>query len=363
MGRPAVLDAHDLLGRARQQALLEDFGSGSFREGFDRLVDALNSSADLHTFGRWWWRDRLVQLLMNRLAVRDWTKKHPLIRHERVTAPIVITGFDLAGVELLASVLQLDPNVRTPHGWEVTTVCPPQSIGESPPPAGLGAGAPQPGSCDLLLGTEFVGPFELDAAVDDYGDWFVDCDVAPAYELHHHQLKILQSAMPTTQWVLHGLSHAFHLPALIEQYPDVRIVWVHRDPTAAVADAAARHERALAATSDHAAGTDFVDHWSERIELGLAALDKARSAVPAALFDVQSIELFDDPVGMIEMIYRHFGLTLGDLGRHRMQAALMAGVLATARHVPLPSVQADEVRARFGDYTSGFEVPSERSAP
>lgn len=363
-GRPAELDAHDLLGRARQQALLEDFGSGSFREGFDRLVDDLNASADLHTFGRWLWRDRLVRLMINRLAVRDWTKKNPLIRHERVEAPIVITGFDLAGVDLLASVLQLDPNVRTPHHWEVTTVCPPQSVGQSPPPAGQQAGAIRPGSCDALLSTEFVGPFELDAAIRNYGDWFVGCDVATAYELHHHQLKILQSALPTTQWVLHGLTHAFHLRSLIEHYADARVVWVHRDPAAVLADTDARRQRALEATSDRSLDEGFVDHWSGRMELGLAALAQVRAAAPQSVFEVQSVELSDDPVGMIEMIYRHFGLKLGDLGRHRMQAALMAGVLPIMPNTgSLTATQVDHVRHRFDAYTSRSEVPSERASP
>jgi len=362
-GRPAELDAHDLLGRARHQALLEDFGSGSFREGFDRLIDSLNDTADLHTFGRWAWRDRIVGLLMNRLAVRDWTKKQPLVHHERVIAPLVITGFDLSGIERLASVLQLDPNVRTPHDWEVATVCPPQSIGEPLPVAGRDPlRADRPGSCDRLLGTEFVEPFELDADIAAYGDWFTGCDMAPAYELHHHQLKILQSALPTTQWVLHGLAHAWHLGALVEQYPDARIVWVHRDPVSILAESASHRAEAQAQTSEHRDDADFIDQWADRIATGFASAQSTRPA--ANVFDVQAIELSDDPVGMIEMIYRHFGLVLGDLGRHRMQAALMADVIPSppSRH-PIEPDQIDAVRARFADYTSKLEVPTERPSP
>lgn len=368
-GRPAALDTHDLLGRARQQALLEDFGSGSFREGFDLLVASLNDTAELHTFGRWAWRDRIVALLMNRLAVRDWTKKNPLVHHERVIAPLVITGFDENGIDRLASVLQLDPNVRTPAEWEVATVCPPQSIGVPLPPAGASAQTPvRPGSCDRLLGTEFVAPFELDADIETYGDWFLQCDMAAAYELHHHQLKILQSALPTTQWVLHGLAHAWHLPALLQQYPDARIVWVHRDPVAVVADAIGHRAEAVSMTSDRPPEPAFASHWADRIATGLAARPPepppSATSAKSSIFDVQAIELSDDPVGMIEMIYRYFGLELGDLGRHRMQAALMAGVLPSGIEArPLGPTQSDALRTQFADYTATYEVPSERPGP
>ena len=49
--RPTI-DAERIRAAASKQAGTDDFGSDSFREPLERYIDALNTDADLTTFGR-----------------------------------------------------------------------------------------------------------------------------------------------------------------------------------------------------------------------------------------------------------------------------------------------------------------------
>jgi hypothetical protein len=55
-----------------------------------------------------------------------------------------------------------------------------------------------------------------------------------AYAYERSVLQLLQSRAPGT-WSLKMPSHAVHIEALLATFPDVRIVWAHRDPFKATA--------------------------------------------------------------------------------------------------------------------------------
>ena len=55
-------------------------------------------------------------------------------------------------------------------------------------------------------------------------DRYVEC-----YAYERMVLQMLQSCAPGT-WSLKMPSHAVHIETLLATYPDVRIVWAHRDP-------------------------------------------------------------------------------------------------------------------------------------
>ena len=50
-----------------------------------------------------------------------------------------------------------------------------------------------------------------------------------AYEYQKLVLQILQSKAPGT-WNLKMPSHSVHIDTLLKVFPDVRIIWAHRDP-------------------------------------------------------------------------------------------------------------------------------------
>lgn len=378
-----VLDGEVLLTDAKNRALLGDFGSPSFRVGFDRLVDALDTEADLHAVGRATWRRTITDLLVSRLRIRDFEKKHPHVHHEAVVAPIIVVGLPHTGTTLLGRLLDHDPVNRSPLVWEVEDLCPPPELDgywEDPriataarraarEPSPLAVAAPGkanatvPAECDSLLAPSFATVrFALAAHVPSYLDWWRNADLAGAYESHRLQLQVLQSTFPTERWALHGVSHLWHLPVLLETYPDARLVWLHRDPAAAVV-ALARSTAARARLhTDEPHPDDVGTMWSEEIARVLASA-ATRLTDRDHVFHLPHLELVDDPVGAVERMYRFFGLGLSDLARHRMEAWLYTRVDAVAPFERLTGgaggVDVAAVRDRTARYSRDFEVPTE----
>lgn len=375
-GRPAALDAHVLLDQARRRALLEDFGSGSFREGFDRLIENLNASADLHTHGRWAWRDEIVAVLVNRLGIRDWVKKNPMIRHEIVDRPLIVVGLDPVGVRLLAETLDHDPLLRAPQDWEASSIAPPAGIETYRTDARIATAGGEagradrgPASCDRLFEVEFSSPFMRRADVRPFGDWLAQVDMTPAYDQHQLQLQILQAAYPTERWLLYGTLHAWHLRAMLDRYPDAEVVWVHRDPAATTSRAVAQQRLASADRSDAMTAPGVVDWWTNHLAAGIDSATRVLAELNAEhVFHLQYLELADDPVGSVARVYRHFGVAFGTLARHRMQAAAFERQLTADANgrpganqlEPLGEISAD-TRAVFGGYVQAFQIPREVS--
>src|SRR4051812_11632213 len=73
------LDPEGLMAAARRKTGLSDFGDGRFREGLRVLVDAFEAQDTAHTFGRFFFRDFVTNLLANRLKIQADLTRHPEI--------------------------------------------------------------------------------------------------------------------------------------------------------------------------------------------------------------------------------------------------------------------------------------------
>jgi len=79
----------ELLAAATAQTGLDDFGEDTYREGLDRLVTALDTEASLSPFGDAVLPLLITKLLVNRLHVEDWYRRHPEIGEEPIVAPLI----------------------------------------------------------------------------------------------------------------------------------------------------------------------------------------------------------------------------------------------------------------------------------
>lgn len=381
----ALLDANDLLAAARKEAGLHDFGDGTFREGLDMLVHALNADAGLTPVGQALVRRYLTGLLVGRLRVRDFAKKSEVVDYEVITAPLLVCGLPHTGMGRLSDLLDQDPLTRSVTGWEADNVAPPvtldawrsdprlaAAVARSRGPARLGArfgltaerGLTAPADCAQLLAGAFASTaFETIAHVPEYRAWRDICDMVPAYRHHHLQLRVLQSTVPVERWSLRSAAHLGHLDAVRAVYPDARIVWLHRDParvTTSLTSATVSMRRIGAADVDPGAvaqecratlleaarrGTGAIDRWPE-----------------SQVFHLQYAEFVEDPVGTVERVYRTFGLELPEVGRRRMQLwndEQLGRRRGTDDSPDAFGLDAAELRRDFGDYISEFRVPAE----
>ena len=91
-------------------------------------------------------------------------------------------------------------------------------------------GARRPEQCLGLIDWGFVNQTYLAyQRIPTYYEWYLNADQRPVYEHHKRFLQHLQFRNPG-DWVLKWPKHLFGLDALLEVYPDARIVWTHRDP-------------------------------------------------------------------------------------------------------------------------------------
>jgi len=346
------LNLHAVLTAARQRTLLEDFGTGDFREGLDALLAALNQSAMTPAEQRRL-SDMIVSRLQARLRIRDWVKKNPPVVDEDIREPIIVTGTDPAGVELLGRVLAADVFNRAPLRWEAASVAPASVAStrghDSRIAAYPGEGAGFPAPCDDLLANAFADPFTGWWDAGEYQQTWLSADQDAGYEFHRLQLQILQSSWPTQRWVLHSTAHLGHLHALLRTYPDARVVWVHRNPAHVVERIAGANP-----TIDRAG-------VARQLQEIIAKSLEARGQHPeTSFFDLQYVELVDDPVGAVERFYRDWGIELPDLSRWRMQA-LLAESLTIPSPVSPERPTVTQLRTELADYVSTFEIPSELS--
>src|SRR5271155_242999 len=90
LGLLLMLSAAELIDEAVEETGLSDFGGESFRDGLERLTEALAAEGSLNEMGEQIFTMRLRGPPPSRLRVEDTIKSHPAIAGEVVEGPIVI---------------------------------------------------------------------------------------------------------------------------------------------------------------------------------------------------------------------------------------------------------------------------------
>lgn len=123
-GKNPPLSPDALLESAQKRTGLSDFGDDHFLEPLRQLTGSINREARLHPSGRFITRERLVNLLGNKLLATSYRKRHLEIAREKIIAPIVITGLQRSGTTFLHRLLAADPGLRALRSWEALNPAP-----------------------------------------------------------------------------------------------------------------------------------------------------------------------------------------------------------------------------------------------
>jgi hypothetical protein len=375
-----TLSAGRLVEAARDETSLEDFGGDTYREGLERLVEALAGEAELTPLGEEILGMRLRSHLVSRLRVRDMVLAHPEIEAEPITSPIFIIGLPRTGTTALSNLLHADPAIRSLRMWESSDpVPPPEAATEHSDPRiaaaeeGLATmdsvfprmrslhfqSATGPTECQDLLGMEFrTTHFDGMAHVPSYTAWALQCDMTPAYQWHRRTLQLLQWHCPPRQWHLKTPVHMLSLPALSAVYPDARFIWTHRDPAEVMGSVCSLIAYVRSWASDLAPtgiGPEQTAIWCEALRRAMSFRDEAD---PSRFADVSFADLHADPVGTVGGALVALGLPFSNASRHAVQGwAEDHAAGSEGRHeftLEEFDLTADGVRAEFGFYLERF---------
>jgi Sulfotransferase family len=249
-----VTTVDDVLKLASQRTGLTDIESDAWREGLALMLDELNTSPAYTPYGREHVLNDATNALGRRLQVHYYIQSHPDVLDTPVERPLIILGMPRTGTTVISYLLDKDPNRRSLLNWECVHPVPPattDTLRTDPRCLALieeqqnlitfikQAGLPIPHwedadgpTEDMFIHNQDFKGLSWDAFLPTsrYAEWpFNEADMSSTYEYHKRYLQVLQSTAPGT-WNLKMPSHSVHIDALLEVFPDARLIWAHRDP-------------------------------------------------------------------------------------------------------------------------------------
>ena len=249
-----------VLAEARAATGLDDFGDDAFRGGLRALLRTYAENA-FSEKGRKRNRRRVVTLLATRLQVEDALRRHPEVLERPVREPCRADG--AAALGDLGALQSARRGSRRPAA---------AALGDAVPGSagGLAPGAPDPRreaidayyakgraknpdwtkihftsadtpeECVLLHAYACHGvQLGIEPMLEPYASWYQAqvADLRPLYEYQRKLMQLLDWQRPGERWLLKAPAHLWGLDALAATFPDVAIVWTHRDPVACIASA------------------------------------------------------------------------------------------------------------------------------
>jgi len=322
-----------VLAEARAAAALDDFGEDSFRAGLRALLRTYAENA-FSEKGQRRNRRRVVTLLATRLKIEAALRRHPEVLEQPVSSPVVLTGLPRSATSALFNLLGEDPAARPLRLWETQSPDPLEDLepgAKDPRREAIDAYYAQgreknpdwtkihytsgdtPEECVLLHAYAFHGvQLGIEPLLPPYASWYQAqvSDLRPLYAYQKKLMQLLDWQRPGERWLLKAPAHLWGLDALAATFPDVAIVWTHRDPVACTASACsmtAALMTTLESLDKRWLGPRVMEFYARSLDRGLAARDAmdARRVV-----DVSHDEFVSDAVGVAKRIYAHFGLKL-----------------------------------------------------
>ncbi len=336
-----MLVADALIEEAMMATGLSQFDSDSFREGLDILLADANAQA-LSEAGSARMRSSVVKILADRLRTTDYLAKRPDLLGRPIEKPVFVFGIPRTGTTLLSNLLACDPARRSPLAWEIEEPVPPattatlktdpRALAKLAQEKAMLAARPEmgkyyrssaiyPNECIFFMEHDFKAlSLESRGKMTNYRDWLFSTDMTSAYSYHKRFLQLLQADAPGV-WNLKMPSHGLYLDALLEVYPDARLVWTHRDPYTAMGSFCS------IITLGHSAFTSAPDsayiggNCQYQSALHLNRIMDARNQLgEARMADVHYADMMRDSIGTMRALYR----ALGDNFTPEVEGAMQA---------------------------------------
>jgi Sulfotransferase family len=369
--------AADLHAAATALTGLADFGDDGYRDGLAVLLESYARDAGLTAKGIRVSRALLRGALTARLSSEAAWARYPEHAGVAIERPIFVIGLPRTGTTALHRLLTADPAHQGLQAWlaEVPQPRPPrQTWAADPVFQAIQAGfdrhhvlhpefmavhymaADQVEECWQLLRQSMRSiSFECLAHLPGYSAWLDGQDWTGAYRRHRRNLQLIGLPDRDHRWVLKNPSHLFALDALLRVYPDALVIQTHRDPRTAIASVCSLAAQATAGWSEtfrgKVIGRDQLETWAR----GLGQFTEARARHdPARFCDVGYDDFVADPLGAVEAVYAHFGLTLSGAAADAMRALCEqnAGAAGPGHHYDLSDfgLTGAQVDERFAGY-------------
>jgi Sulfotransferase family len=383
----------DVLRLASQRTGLIDVDSDSWREGLAIILDEVNSSSAYTPSGRKHVLDDATNALGRRLQVHDYLQTHPDVLEAPVERPVFVLGMPRTGTTVISYLLDKDPARRSLLNWECVHPVPPattETLRTDPrclalleqqqnmigyiKQAGLSIphweDADGPTEDMFIHNQDFKGlSWDAFMVTSRYREWLFDeADMSSTYEYQKRYLQVLQSTAPGT-WSLKMPSHSVHIEALLEVFPDARLIWAHRDPFKATGSLSNMWKlpKGLVLNPDaidlKAMGRNAMEQMQYHVERPLRARDRIGDD---RFFHMYYHEMMRDPLNVMRRIYDWAGDPLTadvEAGMQQWLAEHPQGLMGVnSYNLEQYGLTVEELAPMFAEYLDAFEIELETNA-
>jgi len=331
------LDTQALIETAQQKAGLNDFGDDWFLQPLTKMISALNTEARLNALGRFVAHGQIVKILRDRLWTQYWAKTQPQLFTPPLRAPIIVVGPMRSGTTRLHRLLSADQRFAHMRFFETISPTPHPEFRHgdkdkrpafakrllaavhraNPRTATIHPTGPmQPEEeLGLLVSSAWGMKHEAQWMVPSYGRWSEAQDATPAYA---HMARLLQLVSwargdhgDNRPWVLKTPQHMLDLPALMQTFPDARLIFIHRDPVRVVGSACSLVWNQMTIHSDHADGHWIGKEWLRKTRLKIDRMRSARANIPHnQMIDVHYSEMDTDWKSVMARVYNFLNMDI-----------------------------------------------------
>ncbi len=389
---PAQLDKHFLMDQAAAVTGLDDFGDRWFERPFDALLDSVKHEARLNAAGDFSAMKQFHHVLRDRLYAQMWFKRHPEILARPLKNPVVIVGPMRSGTTRLHRLLASDQRFAHLRSFETISPVPRPEFedvlaGEkedfrpklaarimkvarlaNPRTLSIHPTGPYEPEEELGLLVASMWSMKHDAQwhVPSYAQW---CEGENPVEAYRHMANLLrligwsQQESSLRPWILKTPQHMLDLPALLEVFPDARLIFTHRDPKQVVGSAASLAWNQTIIYSDHNDPAQTGRQWLGKTATMIERMRAARDAIPRdRMIDVQYDDMETDWRGTMERVYRFLELDMAPAVDGMQRFLDRSARLKRRPHrysLAEFGLRADEVDERFANYTATYGIPVE----
>lgn len=341
-----MLDVDDLLSTAEDRTGLSDFGPDDFREGLHVLVNGINKSGLIRDDRREALRERLLNMLVNRLWFAQDLKDHPEIEDEELGSPIIIASLPRTGSTKLQRFLGASDDFQVLRLWSASRFARIPGLPDSGKAERIRQTyeyekwmyevspeiakwhpmhTEEPEEDCFLMESTFreVLNFGVTGA-PGFMEWLHQADLQPAFDYFIKAIKYLQWQFPAGRHKPWLFKNPFHLGSearLSRIYDKPRFIFTHRDPVKCMPSVthtmmAVRKlyshvdtSESLASEMLQACSQQTVDHM------------KWRDSNPdAAILDLSFREVTQGGVAVVRKIYDFLEMDLSETSQANMQA-------------------------------------------
>jgi len=326
---PPRLEREALMASAVEYTGLDDFGDPWFIEPFDMLLESIHADARLNAVGELAATKQFEKVLHDRLWAQQWFSRHPEILARPLPHPVAIVGPMRSGTTRLHRLLSCDGRFTHMRSFETISPVPRPAFERGGFDSRVVLAARLTRVAKLAnphtLTIHPTGPFEPEEElglfcnsfwglkhpsqwwVPSYTRWCERHDASGAYEQMARLLKLVgwaQQASSLRPWVLKTAQHMLDLPALLEVFPDARLIFTHRDPLSVVGSSASLTWNQTIIHSDHADPKAIGEEALRSTRAQIERMRNARHSIPRRRYiDVHFEEMERDWRGAMRRIY------------------------------------------------------------